>query len=141
MEIYKSYGQDKYYIKNKYKQKRRAKFYDLKIDELGSYTTDKIYLDPSDKIINLYPKSDRYRWTWKDWKYDGPPSSKTKHRARNMGRNKGWVGGPRCTVTMNHQIRFDAMQDIRGYSDFLLIYSYKDNSLKKKVIDKTKSRV
>ena len=138
MEISKIQGQKKFYIKNKYKQKRRSKFHDIKIDELGSYTPSGCYLEPSDKIIYMFPQSDRYLWTWRDWKYDGSPSSKIKHKSRNVGRNKGESGGLRCTVTMHNKICFDAMQDIRGHSDFPLIYSYMDNSPKPIVVDETK---
>lgn len=140
MDFYKNCGYKKYNNRLKYKIKRRSKYHDIEVDNMD--TLDGIS-QPSNKLIDAFPQTDKYFWSSRDWKYDGPASSKMKHKGKNKGINKGnqcglYIGGFRNVTTLSHQTYFDAIQDIRGYSDFQLVYYYKDNSPKEIIVDESK---
>ena len=116
MNTHKISGYTKYNNIIKHKSKLRSKFHDMDVSDIECITY------PSNKIVDSIPQCDRYLWTWKDWKYDGPPSAKKKYKARNKGSNKaktrgGWIGGYRIKESYSHWIKFYAVQEIRYYTD------------------------
>lgn len=115
MQCHKDHGENKYKNMLKHKIKRRAKMHDISTGDIECITY------PSKKIVDSVPKSDRYLWTWNDWKYDGPPSAKRKHKCRNKGGNKaksrgGWFGGYRIKDSNCHWITYYSVQEIRSHN-------------------------
>lgn len=116
MQSHKHHGEMKYSNMLKHKSKVRSMFHDIRVGDMECISA------PSSKIVDSIPQRDQYQWTWCDWKYDGPPSAKRKHKCRNKGSAKaktrgGWIGGYRIKDSSCHWITYYSVQEIRYHNE------------------------